>query len=61
MSVIYTPSDLKVHSLPELRALFHKAQQELTQTAYGSQERRQALASLDAIGLAMAKRMAPKP
>ncbi len=59
MSTIIRSSDLQGRRLPELSAMFRKAQQELVQSERGSKERRAALTSLDAISLAMARRMRP--
>lgn len=56
MTRIITPADLQGRSLSELQALFHAAQQELVQSETGSQARRDALSSLDALSLAMAQR-----
>jgi hypothetical protein len=53
---IITPADLQGRSLSELQALFHAAQQELVQSEAGSQARRDALSSLDALSLAIAQR-----
>lgn len=57
MTRIISPSELQGRSVPELRALFHQAQQELVQSDRSSQERSAALANLDNISLAMAQRM----
>ena len=59
MVQVSNPSDLRGRSLPELRALFREAQQELVRSDRGSQERRAALANVEAIGLAMARRLCP--
>lgn len=59
MSKVINPSDLQGRSLPELRALFREAQQELVQSDRGSQERRAALANVEAISLAMVRRLSP--
>lgn len=59
MVKVINPSDLHGRSLPELRALFREAQQELVRSDRGSQERRAALANVEAIGLAMARRLCP--
>ena len=62
MSRIFTQASLQQRSLPELRAAFAKAQQELVQSAPASDARRTALVNLDVISLAMAERMAgPRP
>jgi hypothetical protein len=53
---IITPADLQGRSLSELQALFQAAQQELVQSEAGSQARRDALSSLDALSLAIAQR-----
>lgn len=57
MSGIKRPEDLQGKSLPELSALFRKAQQELVQSDENSEQRREALVSLDNISRAMANRM----
>lgn len=59
MVKVINPSDLRGRSFPELRALFREAQQELVRSDRGSQERRAALANVEAIGLAMARRLCP--
>lgn len=58
MSKIFTQAALQGRSLPELRALFHEAHQELVRSEAGSQERRDALANLDTISRAVAQRYA---
>lgn len=58
MSGIFTQAALQGRSLPELRALFHEAQQELVRSEAGSQERRDALANIDTISRAVAQRYA---
>ena len=57
MTKTITSADLQGQSLPELRAMFRKAQRELVQSEHGSPERQAALVRLDAISLAMAQRM----
>ena len=59
MSKVINPSDLQGRSLPELRALFRNAQQELVRSERGSRERRAALANVEAISLAMARGLCP--
>jgi hypothetical protein len=56
MTRIITPADLQGRSLTELQALFRSAQHALVQSEAGSPERREALASLDALSLAIAQR-----
>lgn len=56
---VINPTDLQGRSLPELRALFREAQQELVRSDRSSQERRAALANVEAISLAMARRLCP--
>lgn len=61
MSKIFTAAALDQRSLPELRTLFRKAQEELAASEVGSIDRRNAIASLDNISRAIAKRTAPTP
>lgn len=61
MTRIITSEGLQGRSLPELQALFREAQQELVQSEPGSQARRDALASLEALSLAMAQRRMREP
>ena len=61
MSKIFTQAALQGRSLFELRALFARAQQELVKSDHGSQERRDALANLETISLAIARRTASGP
>lgn len=61
MSKIFTAAALERHTLPELRSLFHEAQQDLAASREGSAERRTALANLETIGRAVAKRTAAGP
>ena len=50
------------HPLPELRKMFHLAQQELVQSRPTSDERRTALANLENLGRAIVQRhQAPRP
>ena len=58
MTRIITPADLQGRSLTDLQALYRTVQQELAQSESGSQARRDALASLEALSLAIAIRMA---
>lgn len=61
MSKIFTAAALDQRSLPELRTLFRKAQEELVASEVGSIDRCNALASLDNISRAIAKRTASTP
>lgn len=62
MSRIFTPASLQGRSLAELEALYRAAEQELVQTEIGSQARCELAASLDAISVAIARRLAgPQP
>jgi len=58
MSAIFTQAALQGRSLPELRALFAQAHQELVRSEHGSQERHDALANLDTVSRAIAQRYA---
>lgn len=58
MSRIITQASLQGRSLAELQALHRLAQQELVQSEAGSQARRDALARLEALSLAIARRRA---
>jgi hypothetical protein len=58
MSRIFTQAALQGRSLPELRALFAQAHQELVHSEAGSHERRDALANIDTISRALAQRYA---
>lgn len=55
MSRIITPSDLQGRSLSELQALHRSVHDELVRSAPGSADRRQALASLETLSLAIAR------
>jgi hypothetical protein len=61
MSKIFTAAALDQRSLPELRTLFRKAQEELFASEDGSMDRSNALASLDNISRAIAKRTSSCP
>ncbi len=62
MSEIFTMAALGKRPLPELRKMFHQAQQELVQSRPASDERRTALANLENLGRAIAQRhQAPRP
>lgn len=62
MSKIETAETLENRSLQELRSLFCKAHDDLVASEAESPERRTALASMENIGRAIAKRMAlPTP
>lgn len=56
MTRIITQADLQGCSLTELQALYRSVQHELVQSEPGSHARRQALASLETLSLAMAQR-----
>ena len=56
MTRIITPADLQGRSLTELQALYRAVHEELVRSDAHSQARREALASLEAISLAMAMR-----
>jgi len=58
MTRIIAPADLQGRSLTELQAPYRAVQQELVQSEPGSQARRDAIASLEALGLAIARRRA---
>jgi len=58
MSTIFTQAALQGRSLPELRALFAQAHQELVRSECGSQERHDALANLDTISRVLGQRYA---
>jgi hypothetical protein len=55
MSRIITPADLQGRNLSELQALYQAVHDELMRSAPGSQARRQALASLEAVSFAIAR------
>jgi len=55
MSRIITPADLQGRKLSDLQGLYRSVQQELVRSAPGSQARRQALANLETISLAIAR------
>ena len=64
MTRIITPADLQGRSLADLQALYRTVQQELVQSEPGSQARREALAAIEALSLAIAQRRArggPRP
>tara|TARA_R100000789_G_scaffold98887_2_gene103833 strand:+ start:14367 stop:14564 length:198 start_codon:yes stop_codon:yes gene_type:complete len=61
MSKIFTAAALDQRSLPELRTLFRKAHDELVSSEVGSIDRCNALASLENISRAIAKRTASTP
>lgn len=58
MSRIITQADLFGRSLAELEGLYRAAQEELVRSEPGSQARRDALASLETLGLAIARKRA---
>ena len=58
---IFTQASLQGRSTSELRALYQSVQRELTQSEAGSQDRADALASLEAISRALAKRYSAGP
>jgi len=55
MSRIITAAALQGRSLTQLQALYQSVQQELVRSEHGSQARREALASLETISLAIAQ------
>lgn len=55
MSRIITHADLQGRSLAELQALYHEVHSELVRSDAGYPARRHALASLEAISLAIAR------
>lgn len=57
MRKVFTQAALAGCSVTELRSLFAAVQQELVRSEAGSQERRDALASLDNISRVIAHRM----
>jgi hypothetical protein len=61
MRTIITPTELSHRSNSELSALFRQVSQELTSTAPGSAERRDALTSLENIRRTQASRTAQRP
>ena len=61
MSKIFTAAALEQRSLPELRTLFRQAQDDLAASDVASCERRNALASLENISRAIAKRTVSGP
>jgi hypothetical protein len=58
MTRIITPADLQGLSLGDLQALEFSVQQELAESEPGSQARRNAIASLEALSVAIAHRRA---
>ena len=61
MSKIFTAAALERYSVPELRTLFRQAQQNLAATDADTADRANALASLENISRAIAKRTASTP
>jgi hypothetical protein len=61
MRTIITPAELTHRSNSELSALFRQVSQELTSTAPGSTEHRDALTNLENIRRAQATRSAQRP
>ena len=61
MSKIFTAAALDRYSVPELRSLFRQAQLDLAASEADTAERRDALASLENISRAIAKRTAARP
>jgi hypothetical protein len=58
MTRIITPADLQGRSLTDLQALYYAVRQEFAESEPGSQGRRDAIVSLEAISLAIARRRA---
>lgn len=61
MSKIFTAAALDRYSVPELRTLFRQAQLDLAASDADTAERRNAIASMENIGRAIAKRSASTP
>ena len=65
MTKIITCSELRYRTMEELQALRRALQNDLDRTAYGSSERRVALANLECVRNALAARLArpsgPRP
>jgi len=61
MSRIITAAVLQNRTLSDLQTLYRKVQEELTRSALGSAERRNALASLENIARAIARTQACQP
>jgi hypothetical protein len=61
MSRIITQADLQGRSLAELQTLYRSAYEELVRSESGSPARRDALASVETVSLAMARRRAFGP
>lgn len=61
MRNVFTQAALQGKSLPELRALFASVQQDLVRSDAGSQERTDALTSLETISRTIATRMSAGP
>jgi hypothetical protein len=61
MSRIITAATLQGRTLAQLQALYQATQQELVRSDSGSQERHEALASLELLSLAIAQRRMAGP
>jgi len=61
MSGLITAAELQHRSLTDLQTLYRKVQDELTRSPRGSAARRNALASLETIARAIAKKRACRP
>ena len=61
MSRIITAAELQNRTLADLQTLYRKMQEDLTRSAPGSAERRNALASLENISHAIARKRACQP
>ena len=61
MSRIVTAAELEHRTLEYLQQLYRQVQQDLTRSASGSDARRNALASLETISRAMARKRACQP
>jgi len=61
MSNVITQAALQGRTLTQLQSLYQAMQQELARSEYGSQERREALASLELLSLAIAQRRIAGP
>lgn len=61
MSKIFTAAALDRYNVPELRSLFRQAQLDLAASEADTAERRNAIASMENISRAIAKRTASTP
>lgn len=61
MERVFTLAALEGRPLPELQAIFREAQRDLVRSDTGTLARRQALANIDTVSLAIAKAHARPP